>query len=34
VKTICNPKDEKCKKFVKKQEAAQKDVEQAFGVLK
>ena len=33
VKTIRNPGDEKCKRFVKEKEAVSKDVEQAFGVL-
>jgi hypothetical protein len=33
VKTMHNPADEKCKRFAKDQEAARKDVEQAFGVL-
>jgi hypothetical protein len=33
VKTVCNPADEKCKKFAKEQEAARKDVERTFGVL-
>jgi hypothetical protein len=33
VKTVCNPADEKCKRFAKEQEAARNDVEWAFGVL-
>jgi hypothetical protein len=33
MKTICNPTDEKCKRFAKEQEAAEKDVERAFGML-
>jgi hypothetical protein len=33
VKTVCNPADEKCKRFAKEQEAARKGVERAFGVL-
>jgi hypothetical protein len=33
VKTVHNPADEKCKRFAKEQEAARKDVEQAFSVL-
>jgi hypothetical protein len=33
VKTVCNPADEKYKRFAKEQEAARKDVERVFGVL-
>ncbi|KAJ0829748.1 putative harbinger transposase-derived protein [Helianthus annuus] len=34
VKTIPYPEDEKRKKFTKRQEAARKDIERCFGVLK
>jgi hypothetical protein len=33
VNKISNLEDEKCKRFTKEQEGAQKDVEQAFSVL-
>src|SRR4051812_45201791 len=33
VNTMHNPGDEKCKRFARQQEAARKDVEQAFSVL-
>jgi hypothetical protein len=33
VKTVCNPADEKYKRFAKEQEAARKDMERVFGVV-
>jgi hypothetical protein len=33
VKIVCNPADEKCKRFAIEQEAARKDVERTFGLL-
>jgi hypothetical protein len=33
MKTMCNPADEKCKRFAKEQEAIRKDVERVFGVF-
>jgi hypothetical protein len=33
VKTVCNPANEKCKRFAKEQETARKDVERVFGML-